>query len=349
MDWYIWTYPHKGWTVLVQESIKTALRNFGLTEKELEVYLSLAKRGVQKTSQIAKQLKMNKGLIYRILKNLQKKGVVEATLESPTRYAAIPFEKVINSYIKSKREEAEKIEEAKDNLLSDWRRISQEEIDSSLEKFGVIEGKKKIYKKISQLLKETEKQISIGLLVSDLIDAERFEAFDISEDRINSGKNFRILTQLSKQNLKSVSVLRNKIKSCLDFRGTNPNLELSSFSRMVIRDNDEILLFISDNQSEFSVNQTDVCLFTNCKSIIQAFSIFFEDLWKNSIKIEDGIQQIETGKAIPEMQILKDPVGSKQKFDQILKKAKDEIIIISSSEGLSVFQNMLQKFRNIQG
>ena len=80
---------------MVQETIKTALKNFGLTEKELEVYLLLARRGVQKTGQIAKQLKMNKGLIYRVLKKLQKKGVVEATLESPTRYTAIPFEKVI--------------------------------------------------------------------------------------------------------------------------------------------------------------------------------------------------------------------------------------------------------------
>ena len=329
---------------MVKESIRTALRNFGLTEKEIDVYLTLARRGVQKTGQIAKQLKMNKGLIYRLLKNLQKKGVVEVTFESPTRYTAIPFEKVIDSYVKSKREEAERIEDAKDSLLSEWKRISQEEIDSSLEKFGVIEGKKKIYKKISQMVKETEKQVTIGLLVSDLIDAERFEVFDVADDVINYGNNFRILTQLSKQNLKSLKIIKNRIKLGWNFRGINPNLELSSFSRMVIKDNDEIVLFISDNQSGPPINQTEVCLFTNCKSIIQAFSIFFEDLWKNSVKIEEGIQQIETGKAIPEMLLLKDPITSMKKFEDVLENAKNEILIVSSSEGLPVFENMLQKF-----
>lgn len=331
---------------MVQESIKTALKNFGLTEKEIEVYLLLARRGVQKTGQIAKQLKTNKGLTYRLLKNLQKKGVVEATLESPTRYTAISFEKVIDAYVKSTREEAERTEEAKNSLLSDWNRISQEELDSSLEKFGVIEGKKKIFKKISKLLKETEEQISIGLLISDFLDAERFDVFDTLDDMITSGKSYRILTQFSKQDLQTLKVLKRRINSALNFRGINPSLELSTFSRIVIRDNEEIVLFISDNQHGSSEYQKDVCLFTNCKSIIQAFSVFFEDLWKDSIEIEDGITQLETGKAIPEMHLLKDPESSKQKFEQILKETEDKLLIISSSEGLAIFQKMLLDLKN---
>ena len=147
---------------MVRKSIETALKNFGLTEKEGEVYLFLAKRGVQKTGQIANQLKKNKGLIYRILKSLQKKGLVEATLESPTRYTSISFEKVIDSFIKCKKEEAALIEEAKNDLLSDWNRISQIEIDSSVEKFSVIEGNKKIFQKITQMIKETSSQFSIA-------------------------------------------------------------------------------------------------------------------------------------------------------------------------------------------
>ena len=331
---------------MVQESIKTALKKFGLTEKEIEVYSLLARMGVQKTGQIAKQLKINKGLAYRLLKNLQKKGVVEATLESPTRYTAIAFEKVIDAYIKSTREEAQRIEEAKNSLLSDWNRISQEELNSSLEKFGVIEGKKKIFKKISRLVKETRKQISIGLLISDFLDAERFDFFDTLDDMITSGKSYRILTQFSKQNLQTLKVLKRRINSALNFRGINPSLELSTFSRIVIKDNDEIVLFITDNQNGSSKYQKDVCLFTNCKSIIQAFSAFFEDLWKHSIKIEEGITQLETGKTIPEMHILKDPEGSKQKFEQILNETEDKLLIVSSSEGLAIFQKMLLDLKN---
>jgi sugar-specific transcriptional regulator TrmB len=61
---------------LSQESVKNALRNFGLTEKEAEVYIFLAKRGALKSGQISKQLKKNKGQVYRILSRLKEKGVV---------------------------------------------------------------------------------------------------------------------------------------------------------------------------------------------------------------------------------------------------------------------------------
>jgi sugar-specific transcriptional regulator TrmB len=80
---------------LSQETVKNALKNFGLTEIETEVYIFLAKRGGLRTGQVAKQLKKNKGQVYRILSNLKKKGVVEATLEFPTRFVAVSLEKII--------------------------------------------------------------------------------------------------------------------------------------------------------------------------------------------------------------------------------------------------------------
>ena len=331
---------------MVRESIEIALKDFGLTEKEGEIYLFLAKRGAQKTGQIAKHLKKNKGLIYRILKNLQQKGVVEKTLESPTRYIAVPFEKVIDSYIKLRRQEAAQIEKAKNTLLSDWNRISQTELDSSLEKFGVIEGNKKIYKKISQMLKETEKQLTIGLLVSDLLDAERLGLLNgLNETIKNSMINFRVLTQISKQNLKALKILRTKFNSTLDFRGTNHSLGLSSFSRVIIRDNEEIILFISDERAKISGSQKDVCLVTNCKSIIQAFSGFFDELWKNSITIEDGIIQIETGKSIPQMLLIKDAISAKRKFEETLDNSQNEILIVTSSDGLIELKDWLLQLR----
>lgn len=328
---------------MVEQSIKDALKNFGLTEKEIEVYLLLTKRGTQKTSQISKELKMNKGLTYRILKNLEKKGVIEVTLESPTRYTTVPFEAVINSYIKSKHEEAKRIEDVKDSLLTDWNKISQKEIDLSLEKFSVIEGKNKIYEKISQMLKRTEKQFSFGLLVSDLLDAERFGVFD-NIDNLLENKNVKIVTQISKENLETLNFFKEKVRSSLDLRAVNPNFGLSSFSRVFIKDTDELVLVISDNKSEVSSIQSNVCLFTNCKSIIKAFSGFFEEFWKNSITFEERKKQIETGKTISNMVIINNPELSKQKYEEIFNKSSNDILIVSSSERLETFSNQLKRF-----
>jgi len=323
------------WFKVKRGTIEKTLRNFGLSEKQAEIYIFLGKRGPLKGGEITKRLKMNKGQVYRILRKLQKKGLVEETLEFPARFIAVPFEKVIDSFVKSKREEVDLIEETKKDLLSDWNKISQIELDSSLEKFSVIEGKKKIFNKISQMINETNNQFSMKSTVSDLFRAEQFGVFEtLNKHPMKSKIQFRVLTQTSKQNLKAIKLLKTKLKPILDFRGKNPSLGSPTFTRMAIRDNDEIVLFISYKDKEPLKDGKEVCLCTNCKSIIEAFSGVFEDSWKDSTDIEDRITEIETGKPPTKTQLIKDPISAKKTYYELLNSAKDEILLVTSSEGL---------------
>ena len=98
------THDNWTWFNLKTGAIEKALRDFGLSEKEIEVYILLGKRGPKKGIEITKQLKMHKGQVYRTLKSLQKKGLVEVTLEYPARFTAVPFENLIDSYIKTKKD-----------------------------------------------------------------------------------------------------------------------------------------------------------------------------------------------------------------------------------------------------
>ena len=154
--------------LLTEETLKDALKNFGVTRKEADVYLFLAKRWALKTGQIAKQMKKNKGQIYRLLTNLQEKGLVETTLESPIRFVAVPLEKILDSFIQSKRKEFELVEKRKKDLLKDWKNINKAALNSPVEKFAVIEGSNKISLKISQMIKNTKNQLSAILTVADL-------------------------------------------------------------------------------------------------------------------------------------------------------------------------------------
>ena len=104
---------------------KNVLRDFGLTNKEADVYIFLAKHEVLTGGEIAKQTRIARSLVYRILKSLQAKGLVESTLESPIRFVAVPFEKALDLIIKSRQEEALRIERAKKDLLEDWKKVSK--------------------------------------------------------------------------------------------------------------------------------------------------------------------------------------------------------------------------------
>ncbi len=51
------------------------LGEFGLTEKESDVYILLAREGVLKGLDISRRLRMHKAQVYTILKNLQSKAL----------------------------------------------------------------------------------------------------------------------------------------------------------------------------------------------------------------------------------------------------------------------------------
>jgi sugar-specific transcriptional regulator TrmB len=329
---------------LAEEPIRKVLKNFGLTEKEAEVYIFLAKHGVLKGGEIARQIKKDKAQVFRILKSLQTKGLVESTLEVPTRFTAVPFETVLDFFVKAKRDEAALIESSKRDLLSDWKNISKTRLELPLEKFVVIDGASKIYPRISQMIKETRNQLSAVATVPSLVLTNQFGLLDAAFNRpLKSKIQFRFLTELSEQNLNAMKALLEKTsKAGFNFKGRNPDLGLRLSPRMVIRDTEEIIFFITPRTSTPTAEQDDVCLWTNCKTLVQAFAAVFEDLWSKSTNIEQKIVEIETGKPTPQTyMIIGDAKVAKRTYDTTIHLAKKELIMMTSSEGLiETWKNM---------
>lgn len=330
-----------------EETIKKVLNEFGLTEREAEVYIFLAKHGVQKGGEISKQTKMPKALVYRILKSLERKEVVESTLEFPARFIAVPFGTVLEVNIKAKREEAALIEKRKNSLLEDWSNISQTGLEPELAKFVVIEGTRKIYRKIAEIVEKTQSNLSAILTVTDLARAEQFGVLEaIDAHPLKSKVKFRFLTELSKQNLKFIAVLKADLQAGLNIKARNPDLGLALFPRMVIRDNEEILFFISPRTKEYTKKQ-EVCIYTNCESLVQAFASVFEDLWHNSTDIENKIVEIETGKPTPKTLVIADSETAKEKYNQTLHAAEAEIILMTSAKGLVQLSGSALPFKEL--
>jgi sugar-specific transcriptional regulator TrmB len=329
---------HRRWgeAVLSEEKIKRILKDFGLTETEGNLYLFLARCGALKGTEIARQVKKDKGQVYRILKNLQAKGLVEATLEAPIRFTTVPFKKVVESTIKAKRDEAARIESIKQELFDYWKNTSRARPEAPLEKFLVIKGRKKIYRKILQMINETKSQLSTVSTVQGLLRADQFGLLDAAFDHpLKSQVQFRFLTELSQQNVNSIkTLLKRKPRARVNFKGRNPNLGLRLSPRMVIRDEEEILLFITPRTNVSSTARDETCLWTNGKTLVQSFSAVFENLWTNSTDINEKIAEIETGKPTPTARVISDLRTARKTYDELMNSAEKEIILMTSSKGL---------------
>src|SRR4030066_2034480 len=111
----------KGWRNLSKEWMLKTLESLGLKHLDAEVYLYLAQNEPQKAGDIAEALETYKRQLYRSLKNLQRKGMVNASQERPAWFSAVSFDKVLDEFSKDNREEAQRIEENKAQILLIWR------------------------------------------------------------------------------------------------------------------------------------------------------------------------------------------------------------------------------------
>ena len=104
-----------------REWVLRTLVSLGLSEAEAEVYFFLAQTGPVKGRDIAKELKLYKQQVYRSLKKLRAKGMVNATSEHPARFSAVSLEKVLEQFMKAKMGQAKVLQASKEELLSNWR------------------------------------------------------------------------------------------------------------------------------------------------------------------------------------------------------------------------------------
>ncbi len=310
--------------LLGEDNLRKALKDFGLTDSEVEIYLFVSKHGVLSGTDIAHLIKKDKAQTFRILKNLQTKGFVEATIEVPARYSPVEFEKVLELTIKAKKDEAAAIEETREQLLNYWKELSKRSLDESLEKFVVVEGRHKVYSKIAQMVASATSDVSLVSTFSGLSKAEQYGVFESLTRKQKNAVHLRLLTESSGHNSAAIKgLLKNLTKHGFIFKARMPDLGLAVFPRMVVKDNREAVFFLTP-RTHVSVAEDNMCLWTNSRNLVEAFTFVFEDLWHNSTDLLDETEGVGTGKL----------QTTQKKYEEIMNSAKNEVLVMTSAKGL---------------
>ena len=329
-----------------QEQVLKTLENLGFDQVDAQIYVHLAKKGLQKASDICKTLKLTKQQFYPSIKRLQSKGIVNSTMQHPAQFSVMSFEKVLDLFIKAKIEETQHLRQSKTEILTNWQNLKLE--DDNLAKFTVVEGKAFIYSKIQQMIKETERQILAITTVPTLAQADQRGIFGVSyKHSLKSKIKFRFLAELTAQNLAVMKALLKETASAkLNIEGRNPDLGIALYPQMLIKDEKEALFFVKPRKETSAIEQDDACLWTDCQILVKAFTNIFEDLWRNSTCISEKMCEIETDKPTPKTIIISDAETAKNKYRHEMKMAKEEIIAITSSKGLIELSKDLMLINN---
>jgi sugar-specific transcriptional regulator TrmB/predicted transcriptional regulator len=323
---------------LSEKDITKFLQILSLSKRELQVYMFLAKSGVQSTSFVAKRLKMERVQAYRTFKKLQEKGFIEATLERPTRFTIVPFENLVDTFINAKKNEVLNLNEQKQSLLSAWKSVSAPESEYPVvAKFSIITGKKKIHSKMINMIEESKKEVlfltsSLGLIQEDI--AGVFDA--AVEPSKQRNVQFQIITDISKENLKIVKRIdQNIMEEKLGIKLKHMSMNSKFFPRFLIKDEEEAILYAPFGNEASVLNLEDEGLWINDKMFISILKAFFFQMWQIGIEASRRIDELKSGIPIGETVVIKDAEEAWNKVAKVLESARKEIIIITSSQSIN--------------
>ena len=126
--------------------LEQALKDIGLSDKEVQVYLTALKLGSQPVSVIAKNAHMNRTTTYVILKKLLVKGLMSKYLKGDGLYFTPTAPENLKVYVDRKKKELETAKENIETLMPEFQKIMKYSPESkNIRFFEGIDGIKALY------------------------------------------------------------------------------------------------------------------------------------------------------------------------------------------------------------
>jgi sugar-specific transcriptional regulator TrmB len=320
-----------------EKDVTKFLQLLGLSKREIQVYMFLAKSGVQSTSFVAKRLKMERVQAYRTFKKLQEKGFIEATLERPTRFTIVPFAALVDNFINAKKNEVVNLNDQKTSLLTAWESISAPESEYPVAKFSIITGKKKIHSKMINMVEESKSGVIVLTTALGLIQEDIAGIFDAaitpSQER---NVQTQIITEIAPENLKVVERIdRNIAEDKLNIKIRHVGMSSKFFPRFLIKDEEEAILYAPFGNEASVLNLEDEGLWINDKMFISVLKAFFTQMWQSGVDASRRIEELKSGIPIGETLVIKSVEEAWIKVTKILDSAKKDVVVITSSQSIN--------------
>ncbi len=253
------------------ETVEKALNRLGLSKNEVKVYLYLARTGEHKASEISEALSLHRTETYRILRDLEKKGLISSVFEKPLKFIAMSFEKTLDVLIETKKMRITLLEKRKESLVDIWLSLPRTEVEHERkEVFQILEGEEQISLKADELLDTATTDVLAFTSEQDITNFYHSGLFDKLEKLSKKNVNVQLLTNYSPKSCFFIEKLKlKKAKysvSCVEGMPT-----------FILADDEQLLLLIRKNNGRKKV----AALWTNYDAFIKAIKALFTELWNH--------------------------------------------------------------------
>lgn len=277
---------------MAENEITKHLYSFGLLHNEVEVYLLLVKAGHSTAGIIARRLGTNRMNVYRTLKDLGEKGLVESNVGRPLKFSALPVINYLNSYVEESKTKTSSLEKSREEIIDYCAHLQEPEPLTEEPKFRIVQGRKRVHDQILKMLDNARKEV---VLIQTRNGLYRFIYRGIDEklrELHNKGVEIRVLTEIEEGGVEAV-------KNFLDFAQVR-HATLQFALRLVLVDDAETLTTFVREDSMSLTTEKEVAMWVRASDYAQSTKMFFEILWKNGLLAHAKIAEIEAQQALKE-------------------------------------------------
>jgi sugar-specific transcriptional regulator TrmB len=303
----------------LSEAITRQLLDFGLTDKEANIYLALLRNGKARAGEIARKLQLNRMIVYRVLTKLQERELVKATMEKPMKFIPIPLEKALELLIRETETKLSLMRDRYDAVVDGWRGVISEPPTSDVLSFKIVQGRKQIYDLLAKMFKSASNWIRLVTTKKDLVRFQYVDLDDALKRAAKRGVKVQIVIQYEDDKLDIV-------RHYASFASVKV-VPISKATRLFIADDKEMIITFTTDDSMVLNTKQETCLkieSTEGKSLDTVVDIF-TNFWESADELD--ILESMSNKTGEDLKTLKTEEGFNKALEGMVETAESELLI----------------------
>lgn len=310
------------------DDVVAKLTSCGLGEKEARAFAHLTNLGTSKVTDLAKAAGLKRAETYAILERLQSRGLVEGTLSRPRNFTAVPAQRATEVLVEERAQALKTVEGLKADLAARLARLGGGASEPSGEAFRVLHDRNQIAGQLARTLRAATSELSVVAssrsLFRLLLDEGLETEFAAARKR---GVLIRILTEVLQG--------QEDVLARLGQLGEVRHLMVPRPLRFFIADEKEIVQYVTADPMGAQAKET--AMWMGARDHVQAQRAFFDDLWESGMTAEARTEELRTGRASEQVQVVKGRITRNEKAKEMVLRAKEDVSLVLPPEEASRF------------
>jgi sugar-specific transcriptional regulator TrmB len=287
------------------DSIIGFLKDIGLKEREIKVYLVVLKTGAVSAGELASYLQLSRLEVYRALEKLVDKDLIERVEGRPRRYTAAKIEAVLNGRIQEAKKGTEKMERERASLIEEASQFNRGKPQSLSTSFRLIHGRKNIFRFAGKLYGSARTEICSMDTAVELVRSIDSGLDDVQKSCVKRGVSVRKIAEINDGNLEAAE----RFLEFCELRHSS----LHSIARIYIVDEEEVLFYPASGDDSSWSGEREICLWTTNREYARLIKRSFEAAWEAASDGGTRVREIRRQARAGQSGSVFEPQGDKER------------------------------------